>query len=97
MGLRSPDAEVEEELARLVMPGGSRLGFVVETEARPWPGREAHEASKGFASANDAERVWRWGEAEKRRAPDFVKASERVYVAWLPFPSYTLQTPILTT
>lgn len=84
MGLRTPDAELEEELARLVMPGGSRLGFVVEEEARPWPGREEHEASNGFASANDAERVWRWGEAEKRRAPDPIKASERVYVVSLP-------------
>lgn len=84
VGLRTPDAEVEEELPRLVMPGGSRLGFAAETEAVPWPGREEHEDRLGFASANDAERVWRWGEAEKRRVPDFVKASERVYVVSVP-------------
>ncbi|KAH6628871.1 hypothetical protein F5144DRAFT_493499 [Chaetomium tenue] len=78
VGLRTPGAVVEEELPKLVMPGGSRLGFAAEMEAVPWPGREEHEARLGFASANDAERVWRWGEAEKRRAPDFVKASERV-------------------
>ncbi|KAK3290263.1 uncharacterized protein B0H64DRAFT_427817 [Chaetomium fimeti] len=78
VSLRTPDAEVEEELPKLVLPGGSRSGFVVETEAVPWPGREEHEARLGFTSANNAERVWRWGEAEKRRAPDPIKPSERV-------------------
>ncbi|KAH6855441.1 hypothetical protein B0I37DRAFT_364920 [Chaetomium sp. MPI-CAGE-AT-0009] len=78
VGLRTPGAEVEEELPRVVMPGGTRLGFVAETEAVPWPSREEHEAELGFTSANNAERVWRWDEAEKRRAPDPIKASERV-------------------
>ncbi|KAK4038960.1 hypothetical protein C8A01DRAFT_47477 [Parachaetomium inaequale] len=71
-------AAASSALPRLVIPGGSRLGFVAEREALSWPERAEHEAEMGFASANDVERDWRYREALKRRAPDLVKASERV-------------------
>lgn len=46
------------------MPG-CKVGFEVKAEEVHWPGREACEAARGFAAANDEELMWRGGGAEE--------------------------------
>lgn len=59
------------------MPG-CKVGFEVKAEEVHWPGREACEAARGFAAANDEELMWRGGERRRDNPPLPVEVSERV-------------------
>ncbi|KAK4441899.1 hypothetical protein QBC34DRAFT_42917 [Podospora aff. communis PSN243] len=59
----------KEEGSGCVIPGGSRLEFVVKEEEERWPGREACEVKRGFRAANWEEWMWRIEEMKRKRGP----------------------------